>query len=520
MLETRNNLINMHELSQSLSAPHWKKIGIRRHHGINTPLFSLRSRKSAGIGEYLDLLPLIDWCNTIHFDIIQLLPINDSGNDPSPYNALSAKALHPIYISLHALPGVQNHPELMQEITALQALNTNPRLNYSLILEKKTAFLKRYFDKEFINVSSSYETFVKENPWVEPYARFKCLKEKFGFKQWQDWPKDGQDVPTDCLEFHIFLQYLSFMQMLQVKAYAKDKGVFIKGDIPILISPDSADVWYEPHLFSLDYAAGAPPDMYSPDGQYWGFPLYNYDTMEKDGYRWWKERLAFSAKLYDLYRLDHIVGFFRIWAFLRDQKTNGKFIPEDRARWIPQGKNLLTMMLGAAPILPIGEDLGVIPPEVRQLMLDLGICGTKVIRWERYWEGDKSFIKPEEYSPVSMTTVSTHDSDTLKLWWQNAPDEAKEYARAKGWPYNPNLSNAQLQEMLKESHRTGSLFHINLLQEYLDLLPAYTWPNLSDERINIPGTQSERNWSYRYKPFLEEMVKDEELAKLMTTLIQ
>lgn len=509
-------------LDKSLAAPNWQKIGIRPHHGINTPLFSLRTKKSSGVGEFLDLLPLIDLCSSAQFDLIQLLPINDSGKDPSPYNAISSKALHPIYLSLHALPHLESYPDLKQELDTFKVLNELPRVNYPLILDKKTNFLRRYFEKERNNINSinDYNKFIAQNPWLEAYAQFKSLKEAFGWQNWNEWPKKTPDEAKENSSFHKFVQYLCFKQMQKVKDYAKNKAIMLKGDIPILISPDSCDVWYEPHLFLLDYSAGAPPDMLQAEGQYWGFPLYNYETLAKENYHWWKERLQVASQLYDIYRLDHIVGFYRIWAFPRGDKKNGRFIPSDKTQWIPQGETLLKMMLQAANMLPIGEDLGVIPPEVRLSMRQLGICGTKVMRWERNWNGDKSFINPKDYIPESMTTVSTHDSDTLKLWWQNSPEEAEEYARSRGWDYSPVLSLEQHREILMASHNSGSLFHINLLQEYLDLFPNYTLSNLSNERINVPGTQTVRNWTFRYKPYLEDLVKDTNLIKQMHGLIE
>lgn len=500
----------------------WQKIGVKNHHGINTPLFSLKTRRSCGIGEYLDLIPLIDFCHKIQFDIIQLLPLNDTGNDPSPYNALSSLALHPIYLSLYALPNLDSYKVLAQELLTFKTLNEEKNLNYREVHAKKIAFLRKYFEKEFISISNQndYREFINKNYWLNPYAEFKCLKMKFDWKNWQDWPKCFEFSKDDPeFQFQIFLQYLCFRQMKEVKVYAEQRGIFLKGDLPILISPDAADVWAQQNLFLLNYSAGAPPDMYSSEGQNWGFPLYNWKEMEKENFGFWKERLETSTLLYHIYRLDHIVGFFRIWAFPAGEGTGGKFIPEDPKEWIPQGEKILRNLLSFSPLLPIGEDLGVVPPEVRLCMQRLGICGTKVMRWERKWNEDKSFISPKDYIPESMTTVSTHDSDTLRLWWQNSPLEAKEYAKSVGWDYSPELSHQGLKFILKESHHSGSLFHINLLQEYLDLFENYTWPNLSDERINIPGSQSDRNWNFRYKAYLEEMMEDSKLEHTMKELI-
>ena len=198
----------------------------------------------------------------------------------------------------------------------------------------------------------------------------------------------------------------------------------------------------------------------------------------------------------------------------------GHFIPNDPALWIPQGEKIMRMMIENSSMLPIGEDLGVVPPEVRQDLGTLGICGTKVMRWERYWHGDWSFIPVQNYPRESMTTVSTHDSETLALWWRNQPQESGDYAHRRGWEYTPLLSYDYRMGILWDSHHSHSLFHINLLQEYLAFIPDMVWPDPEDERINVPGLVSEQNWSYRFRPSLEEITTNEQLADIMRNLIK
>jgi 4-alpha-glucanotransferase len=198
----------------------------------------------------------------------------------------------------------------------------------------------------------------------------------------------------------------------------------------------------------------------------------------------------------------------------------GHYLPENEKKWIPQGERLMRMMLNHCSMFPIGEDLGIVPPEVRACLSHLGICGTKVMRWERNWDGDKSFIDPKNYAAESMTTVSTHDSETLTLWWKNNPEEASLYAKTFGWNYHPTLEYSQLYHILLASHQSGSLFHINLLQEYLALIPQMTWPNPEDERINLPGIISEKNWSYRFVPSVEKLVQNEGLKQNIQNLVE
>lgn len=511
-------------LLQSLAGEHWQKIGIKPHQGINTPLFSLRTQESGGIGEFYDLIALMDWLHPLGFDTIQLLPITASGNDPSPYNGLSATALNPIYLSLHQLPGFRNNPALEERYESLKLLNNFPRLDYYEVKKGKDLFLKTYVKKEGAELkkTAGYAQFLDENPWVEPFASFKVLKELHGEVSIKAWKtkKDLNLYPNE-VEHHKIVQYLCFLQMKAVKTYAEKKKMLLMGDIPILVSQDSADVWGYPHLFKLNLTAGAPPDMYSKEGQSWGFPLYNFEEMEKEDFRFWKERLKFASQIFHLYRLDHIVGFFRIWAISSGKKpSEGHFEPSERALWQLRGEKMLRLMLEHCPLLPIGEDLGVVPFETRATMKKLGIPGTKVIRWEKNWTGDHRFIPFHEYDFDSLTTLSTHDSEPLRLWWRTHPKEAKEFALFRNYTYEEELPLKTHFEILQDSYHTSSLFHINLLQECLDIFPEFRFEDPNEERINLPGTVSPTNWTYRYKCSLEEMRDHPSLSKELERMIR
>lgn len=522
-------------LLKSSAGHQWQKLHIRDHHGVVIPLFSLHSQLSCGIGEYPDLLPLIDWCSQIHFDIIQLLPLNDTGLESSPYSALSAFALNPVHLGLASLPHINENDDFKKELQDLQALTRQTqRIDYKTIHLKKDNFLRAYYSlygASIIN-SDAYRTFKqKQRFWLFDYAIFKALKIYHNWQSWEEWPESYRQpsqeffarIPSNIAadaDYHIFLQFLCFQQLEKAYRYADKQKIYLKGDVPILINRDSADVWRNPQFFKLEFAAGAPPDMYSEEGQKWGFPLYNWKALEQDHYHWWIKRLEVASQFYHLYRIDHVVGFFRIWAIPHGcTAKEGHYIPQEKHTWMHQGETIMKVMLASCPMLPIGEDLGNVPNEVRQCLRSLGICGTKVMRWERHWETDKSFIDPKSYIPESMTTVSTHDSDTLILWWKNSPDEAKDYAWFMGWSYTPELPKEQHFAILHTSHHSGSLFHINLLQEYLALVPGMTWPNPEDERVNFPGTISDNNWSYRFVPSLEEISGSKELEILMKQVL-
>ena len=504
-------------------AEQWKKIGLKQHHGTALPLFSLHSKKSCGIGEFLDLIPLIDWCKSVGFDVLQLLPLNDTGSDPSPYNQLSSCALDPVYLSLADLPEAGG---LLSELDSFQPLSELPRLGTE-VKHQKLHWLYRYFEQAFPLHSKEkrYLSFLEENPWLPNYALFKSLKDEYGGKRWADWPLEyqtprnisGRKKSTD---FHSFLQFHCYQQMEQVRSYASRHGVFLKGDVPILLSPDSADVWADPHLFQLDLAAGSPPDYYNRLGQKWGFPLFNWNAMRKENFAWWKQRLSAVGRLFHIYRIDHVVGFFRIWGIPEEKKASeGSFFPPDPSLWPAQGREILSMMIDSSPLLPMAEDLGTIPKEVYPVLRDLGICSTKVIRWQRRWDSDKSYIPYSEYDPLSLTTLSTPDSDTLSGWWKKFPDEAIPFAHFKQWPYRSDLTKEQRFAILRDAHHTPSYFHINLLQEYLSFFPDLVSTNPDDERINVPGTLLPTNWTYRFRPSVEELLANQPLAETIREIL-
>jgi len=516
------------QLLQSAVGPQWSHIGVKHHHGIDLPLSALHSKESCGIGEFYDLIPMIDWCGSIGMDVIQLLPLNDTGDETSPFFAQSAQALNPLFLSLHKLPGVDE-----SKLIELRNFNALPRVPYHDVQSHKLIFFRTYFDEVGASVlkEKEFEQYRQDNKWVESYALFKVLKNLMSKNHWQTWPIELQFLKKEQFDelaekyakemnFYIFLQYLCYQQMTAVRDYGKKKGVFLKGDIPILISPDSADVWRYSDAFNLTVSAGAPPDNYNAEGQVWGLPIFNWDMIKGQNYDWWRTRLTYAAHFYDIYRIDHVVGFFRIWAIPHGEPAkNGKFIPEKEENWLAHGTEILSILVDHSPMLPIAEDLGAVPPSVRTVLTRMGICGTKVMRWEKT-ANDDHFINPMHYNPVSMTTVSTHDSETLELWWKNNPQEAQLFATDKGWMYTPQLTKAQRREILWDSHHSSSLFHINLIGEYLALFPELVWEDPHAERINVPGIVAPTNWTYRIRPSVEELLAHAPLAEEMRNILK
>lgn len=458
----------------------WEKIGFKDHHGIAVPLFSLWTEDSAGIGEYLDLIPLIDWCADIGFDVIQLLPLNDLGDGKSPYSALSAFALNPNHLKLKFL---SKHPK--------KAL-----IDYAAVSHEKEAFLRQYFKKVGPDIMQEpdFVAFKKKNPWLSDYACFKAFKK----------PQDQS--------YYEFVQFLCFQQMEQVKNYATKKGIMLKGDIPILLSPSSADVFWHKDLFIHHLTAGAPPDYYSEEGQSWGFPIYNWDHDYDKIMRWWKERLRVSSHLYHLYRLDHVVGLFRIYAIPENKKAkDGFFIPSESEEWLPQGTHILESFLKDCPMLPIAEDLGVVPPNIKNRLIELGIPGTKVLRWETDPNDNNRYLPVSSYPKISMTTVSTHDTETLKEWWHTFPKLAQAFCEANDLGFREKFDHTMRQEILTLSHRSNSLFHINQFQEYF----PEEFENESTSRINHPGKpERDENWAVMWPHSLEEILSNDALKQM------
>lgn len=519
-------------LENSATAIQWQKIGVRDHHGICIPLFSLHSSQSAGIGEFKDLIQIISWCQRLGLDTLQLLPLNDTGPNRSPYSAISAFALNPIHLGISSLPEIDKIDRLEPIFARLKKLTKTNQVDYAAISPLRENILREYFQLygSAIISSQDYKVFFEQNKsWLLGFALFKSMKSQSHWESWSAWPEeinlrkisfeDLRNKYEEEISYHSFIQYLCFKQMKEVKAHADQLGVFLKGDIPILVDRESADVWLNPSIFRLDLQAGAPPDAYSEEGQNWRFPLYNWDELEKNNYSWWRDRLRYASEFYHIYRIDHVVGFFRIWAIPENHlPTEGFFIPDHPEKTLEQGSKLMRMMTSSSSMLPIGEDLGTIPPEVRVELKRLGICGTKVMRWERDWEGTKDFIPPNAYPPLSVTTVSTHDSSTLQEWWVKNSEEAQKYCKDNGWEYHTPLSPEYQFAILYFSHHTASLFHINLLNEYLALMHNMTRENPEEERINLPGIISEANWSYRFIPSVEDLLDNPELDQLIVDL--
>lgn len=288
--------------------------------GTAVPLSALRSRHGGGIGEFPDLILLGQWCHDAGLDLIQLLPINDTGFENSPYSALSAFALHPVYLRLADIPGYSSVEERAKVLAA--ELNARVQVDPQRVWAGKQALLRQMFSHVVFSDADA-EAWLAQRPWGRAYAVFWALRERYARSGWQSWPEHRRvseaGLATLWAElgaearFPVWLQIQAEAQLEAAVRALGDFGVALKGDIPILLNEDSADVWFHPEYFDLSYRAGAPPDGMNPEGQNWGFPVYRWDALARDGYGWWKARLTHAARFYQAYRIDHVLGFFRLW---------------------------------------------------------------------------------------------------------------------------------------------------------------------------------------------------------------
>ena len=330
----------VYELSQAYFTIYpWKAAG------TVIPIFSLRSEGSFGVGDFGDLKKIIDWCDKTKQRILQVLPITDTNmthtwQDSYPYNSISIYALHPQYTDFRQLPPLKDETKRKAFEALRLELNALPQIDYERMFTAKMDYLREIFAQEWSAVQrrESFKKFFEQNKeWLVPYAAFCYFRDLYGTATFSEWPKDATLQSTEKstfkgkkeLQFWYYVQYNLDAQMREAHAYARAHRVILKGDIPIGIRRDGVEAWVEPKYFNLNGQAGAPPDAFSADGQNWGFPTYNWDEMLKDGCSWWVRRFRKMAEYFDAYRIDHVLGFFRIWEIPVPYKSGlmGQFSP-------------------------------------------------------------------------------------------------------------------------------------------------------------------------------------------------
>lgn len=494
----------------------------RRSLGLLAPLFSIRTGREWGVGEYRDLVALARWARTGGFSWILTLPLLEpSPGQESPYAACSFYALDPLYLTLLDVP----------ELTALgglDALDPEERLTLTAISESPsvdhggTRWLKlRVLGRCFDHLTSlptdhprraAFAAFESEQAhWLEPYALFRSIKHVHP-DGWRAWPAGLRDAAPAALAafraeharelaFRRYLQWLCFTQLEAARAGMHAEGVALFGDEPFLVADDSADVWAHRDLFRFDATVGAPPDAFSADGQEWGLPPYRWDAIAARRYELFTARGAHTARLYDGVRIDHVVGLYRTYHRPID-KSPHYFYPDTQPAQLAQGEAVLRALASSGTEI-LAEDLGVIPPFVRVSLAKLGIPGYRVMRWEQ--EGGR-FRDPTVWPALSVATTGTHDTESLIDWWQELPDHERKAALALprlaslvGTPAAPHPVSAteappapRFTEPLWRALMETTLGSVSVAA----LLPIHDVLALR-ERVNTPNTVGPQNWSVR-----------------------
>ncbi|CAN5271968.1 4-alpha-glucanotransferase [soil metagenome] len=520
--------------------------------GVLTPLFALRRDDDLGIGDLESLRQFIDWSVGVGFKVVQLLPINETGGDNSPYNAISAMAIEPT--TLHLAPGSPEHLTQADYDEVLAGFKLK-KLRSGVVHYKDVRRLKRaLLEKAFAAFDAETKSFVafcdKERPWLDGYVFFRALMEENGGTEAYDyWPEEQRTIAgarewlnaqedevrerfAQHEQFFRYVQWVAYDQWMRVKVYADERGVALMGDIPFGVSYYSADVFSRPEQFALDWSGGAPPEPYFKDdeftqkwGQNWGIPLYRWDVMRNDNYSWWRQRVRGVRRIFHVFRIDHVLGFYRIYAFPWRPQRNAEFLPLTREEMLQrtggeyphyaprddeshdnamanmrEGEEYLRMALEAAESTRlVGEDLGTVPNYVRPSLQSLGIAGFKIPQWENYPDG--RIVPGGEYQRLSVTTYATHDHKPLRAMW----DEAFEHESETREQARNDLSKigefAQLPQLTDEAEfdrdfypaAMQALFRSNAWMAIImitDLLAR-------KDRFNVPGTAADSNWSRR-----------------------
>jgi 4-alpha-glucanotransferase len=649
--------------------------------GTVIPVFSLRSENSFGIGDFADLIPCIDWLNLTSQKILQLLPLNDTTQthtwtDSYPYNAISIYALHPLYLNL-SLMGKLNDSKRESFFRKKQKeLNVLAEVDYKSVDHYKWAFFHEIFNQDGLETlrSPEFVDFFENNcEWLIPYAAYSYLRDKnqtSDFCLWKDFRKYNKDaIEKLCrrdspqymeIALYYFLQFHLHKQLIAAEKHAHAKGVALKGDIPIGISRTSVEAWTEPAFFNRQYQTGAPPDDFSPTGQNWGFPTYNWDEMEKSHYDWWKKRFRKMSEYFSAYRIDHILGFFRIWEipensvqgllgcfspslpfsveeienagfrfipekyanphinenflpklfgeytqevshvfldrsssqhfalkekfdtqvkirnwfsgkddekseiirqglysicnevlFIRDKQKPEYFHPRISASnsyiykeldnadkyafdylyrdyfylrhnefWREKAYGKLKSLISATDMLPCGEDLGMIPLCVPEVMQKLQILSLEIERMPK--EVNVEFTRLDDLPYHSVCTTSTHDMNTVRMWWKESRKRTQRYYNdvLKREGLAPVECTTDICEQIISNHLdTCSMLVVIPLQDWLSIDKSLRRKNEDEERIHIPANPR-HYWKYRMHLPLEELLKARELNERIKYLIQ
>ncbi len=497
-----------------------------RRAGVLIPLFSLRTRTGWGLGEIPDLPAVARWASRSGIRVVQMLPVCAvTGGETSPYSAATAFAIDPVYLGLDACPdflaaggrdALREDAPILDELAAAASV---PWQRLRPVKERAMRLAFAYFRaREWARHSRrarQLAEYREENrDWIDDWALFQVLHAKHG-RHWREWPKElaarrPAALASACREhredilFATWQQWQLDEQWRAARAEAAGLGVDLMGDLPFVVSSDSADVWKERKLFRLGFHVGAPPDWFNAEGQDWGLPLFDWVAMERSGFEWMRRRAARAGQLFGLYRVDHVIGMYRTYYRSVDGKKRG-FSPTDEEVQIRLGETLLAIMSDHGEV--IAEDLGMVPEFLRPSLTRLGIPGYRVLRWEKedLWRDGRQqqfFRDPAKWPAVSVATSGTHDTETHAVWYDGLSPEHRGYlARIPGLGHldgNRGFDDGVRDALLRVLYRSGSELCLNPFQ---DLLGAR-------EQVNVPGTVGSGNWTYRMPMSVSDLLAD------------
>ena len=580
----------------------------KRIAGVLVPLFALRGENDLGIGDVAALREFIDWVAEIGFKLVQLLPINETGADNSPYNAISAMAIDPT--TLHLAPNSPQDltredfdallPDIAEPASGRQLLQSKgrvlpadatrrswatqpveptgcpagakrvdlPRLRLGSVNYRQVKELKgRILEKAFSNFSahadeqrqSEFRAFCgHESTWLREYAFFRVLMEanddSAAWNRWQpqhqtiekargwlrDLPRYRQAALARRESFFCYVQWIAHQQWRAVKMYAEQRGVALMGDIPFGVSYCSADVFARPDEFMLDWFGGAPPEPYFEDdaftrkwGQNWGIPLYRWDNMRANNFEWWRQRVRAVRRIFHLFRIDHIQGFYRIYSFPWRPRRNKEFLPLDEHQmlertggraphFVPRDDNtpenreankregeeyLRVLLEEAGGRRVIGEDLGVVPEYVRPNLRSLGIAGFKIPQWEMH---DGMIIPGQMYERLSVATYATHDHEPIRALWNEAFERPFSNACGQARATLEKIAlfaglNSKIEELDFERDFYPAIMEALFRCESWIAIVMITDMLARKYRFNVPGTKANLNWTRRMQRSIAQL---------------
>ena len=647
--------------------------------GTVIPVFSLRSNESFGIGDFGDIKKLIDWAKKTGQHIIQVLPMNDttrshSWKDSYPYSAISIYALHPLYINFPMLGGLNDKVRAAHYIRIQKKLNAKKSLDYQSVEKYKTEYLREYFDQEKENIlnNNDFKEFIAKNrDWLIPYAAFSYLRDKNNTADFYKWGEYAiynrektekfchpESVAYNEFSYIFFIQHTLYEQFKSASDYARKNNIILKGDIPIGVNRESVEAWTEPDFFNMQEQTGAPPDDFSETGQNWSFPTYNWEVMEKDGFEWWKKRFRKLNNYFESFRIDHILGFFRIWEIPNEYteglcghfrpampltekeigeygmafdnrwtipRINIRFLPEifgdipekdifkyfsytdaehlilnefcstqkkiiklfknekdiksqkiknglmnianevlflkdpynshcyhprissyksylyreltDENRqsfdklyndfffvrhnsfWKETALKRLTPLINSTDMLVCGEDLGMIPESVHEVMSKLQIFTLELERAPKIFDCEFSDLTKLPYH--SVCTTSTHDMSTIRVWWKEDRNKTQRYYNSimhkEGCA--PEECSAKIAgEIILNHLKASSMLTIIPMQDWFALDDSIKRSNANAERINIPANP-DNYWCYRIHISLEKLLLADNFNKKIRSMI-